>query len=129
MTKFDPRSEPYLYLGYPPYQQAYKLLHLHTKKIVISRDVVFHEKHFPFHFNASYAPFTHIFLPTETTPTTSTPYDDVPDVFHFSSPSTDDIITPTTPPDATYTIPFNPSPPLSSPTLSSHIPFIHIYTF
>lgn len=44
-TKFDTRSKPYLFLDYPPHELAYKNLHLHTKKIIVSRDVNFHKRH------------------------------------------------------------------------------------
>ncbi|XP_056688045.1 uncharacterized protein [Spinacia oleracea] len=50
-TKFDPRAVPYVFLGYPSYQKAYNVLNLATNKVVTSRDVVFHEKHFPYHFS------------------------------------------------------------------------------
>lgn len=46
--KFDPRTTPHVFVGYPFGTKGYKVLSLATKKIHISRDVVFHESIFPF---------------------------------------------------------------------------------
>ena len=66
-TKFDQRAIPCVFLGYPAHQKAYKVLTLDTNKILITRDIVFHEKHFPFHFAASPLNSSPIFLPAQTT--------------------------------------------------------------
>ena len=84
-TKFDARARPCVFLGYPPHQKAYKFLDLVTNKIHISRDVVFHEQHFPFHQHTSAAepvsiPFHDIFLPKKTSHSSGTPNDE-PDIF------------------------------------------------
>lgn len=52
-SKFHPRSNPSVFIGYPHGQKAYKIYDLITHKIVISRDVIFYEKHFPYHFDVN----------------------------------------------------------------------------
>lgn len=46
--KFEPRSTPHVFVGYPFNTKGYKVLNLETKRIHISRDVVFYENVFPF---------------------------------------------------------------------------------
>ncbi|XP_021715949.1 uncharacterized protein LOC110683848 [Chenopodium quinoa] len=80
-NKLDPRATPCVFLGYPPNQKAYKVLNLATNKISISRDVIFYEKYFPFHFSPSphktYA--NKIFLPVNNSISQS--YSDIPEIF------------------------------------------------
>lgn len=82
-------------LGYPPNQKAYKVLDLSTNKILISRDVIFYEKHFPFHFSSSpsQAYTKKFFLPTSTP---SIPYSasDLPEIFSSSDSIHTSISTP-----------------------------------
>jgi len=59
--KFDQRSIPSIFIGYPVGQKAYKLFDLSNKNFFTSRDVRFHETIFPY---ASVQPIT----PPETGP-------------------------------------------------------------
>lgn len=46
--KFSLRAKPCVFLGYPSGYKGYKLLDLESNSISVSRNVVFHEDHFPF---------------------------------------------------------------------------------
>jgi len=46
--KFDHRSIPSIFIGYPVGQKAYKLFDLSSNKIFTSHDVKFHETSFPY---------------------------------------------------------------------------------
>ncbi|KAL2932871.1 Retrovirus-related Pol polyprotein from transposon RE1 [Bienertia sinuspersici] len=89
-TKFDARAHPGVFLGYPPDQKAYKLLDLTSGKVIISRDVVFYERHLPFHFGDKFGK-SPIYLPNDTSVTA---IDDiqVPEPFVFQDFSNNDDI-------------------------------------
>ncbi|KAL8108292.1 hypothetical protein AgCh_024661 [Apium graveolens] len=50
-TKFDLRAVPGVFLGYTSSQKGYKVLNLNNNQLLVSRDVIFYENHFPFHLS------------------------------------------------------------------------------
>ena len=47
--KFEARGRPGIFLGYPQGTKGYKIFDIKNKKIIVSRDVRFHENQFPFY--------------------------------------------------------------------------------
>nr|XP_009776989.1 PREDICTED: uncharacterized protein LOC104226654 [Nicotiana sylvestris] len=121
--KFDERATTCVLLGYPIQQKGYKLLEMSTRRVFVSRDVEFHESHFPFtERNTAHHPI----FPTSTfttEPTYSTTFHDttqpIPleyDIADMFSPVS------SSPPHFSPPSPTSVSPSLESPhtrTLSS----------
>lgn len=53
LTKFDTRANPGIFIGYPSKTKGYKVLYFNTQQIVVSRDFLFYETHFPFLFRSN----------------------------------------------------------------------------
>lgn len=85
-SKLHERAKPCIFLGYSESQKGYKILDIDTNKIVsLARNVIFHEKRFPYHLymyklQAPTSNYTHaIYLPS------SSPL--IHECLDFSSPS------------------------------------------
>lgn len=64
--KFAPCSLKCIFLGYPFATKGYKVLDLDTRKVFISRDVVFVESCFPFQNTSLISQNSVLFTPTKT---------------------------------------------------------------
>lgn len=66
-SKFAPRADITIFNGYSLSQKSYKTFNPKTNSIVFSRDVVFHEHHFPYHSTTPSSHFSFLyFLPSYT---------------------------------------------------------------
>ncbi|KAL8171367.1 hypothetical protein V2J09_023171 [Rumex salicifolius] len=74
--KFDARSVKCVFLGYQPGTKGYKLYSLETKKVLISRDVVFLETEFLF-FTRSFETMPSTDIPLPISQPTPAIYDDL----------------------------------------------------
>lgn len=62
-NKLDARADPCIFIGYSQQQKGYRLYNLKTKTSLISRDVYFHEKCFPYRLsNVDQTPIKQLFI-------------------------------------------------------------------
>ena len=66
--KLQPRSTQCVFLGYPKNHRGYKCLDLTSNKIIICRNVLFDETHFPYAKLHTPQPTTYNFLENELSP-------------------------------------------------------------
>lgn len=64
-SKFDARANPYVFIGYASRQKGYKLYNLKTKTVLVSRDVIFQERFFPYQYKADPTAIHQFFLPCD----------------------------------------------------------------
>lgn len=89
--KFDVRSKPGVFVGYPFGQKGYRVYDIESKTIYTSRDVIFHENVFPFRDIQSF-PLPKTVLPMPISDHLATPFDlpsaQPDDTPHLSSAAT-----------------------------------------
>ena len=62
-SKLDYRADPCVFIGYIQNKRGYKLYNLRTKKVFVSRDVVFQDRFFPYQFLTPNEATQQFFLP------------------------------------------------------------------
>lgn len=85
-TKFHSIDTFCVFLGYPPDQKAYKVFCLDSGKIIITRDIIFHEHHLPFHYTKNPSSTFPIYLPSNTPFNMESDFN-IPEPFHFTHDS------------------------------------------
>ena len=82
-NKFQPRSKPCVFIGYPAGYKGYKLLDMESNSVHISRHVVFHEQIFPYAKEKTET-YEDVFSPAEDSSTSHVQNNESPDVMNDS---------------------------------------------
>ena len=61
--KFMPRAHKSVFIGYSLSQKGYKIHNLENKEVIVSKDVVFFEQHFPYHQEDDTNKLRNLFFP------------------------------------------------------------------
>ncbi|KAH0754817.1 hypothetical protein KY290_025087 [Solanum tuberosum] len=118
--KFEPRTQPHIFIGYPFGTKGYKVLDLATKKIHVSRDVQFYENIFPFACSRDHSSFPSILKHVNFRSTSGFSTDNILSKWQLQAENTlPSVPTLDTSPSSTTVIPPPHSPHLSS---TEHIP-------
>ena len=71
--KLNEKANPCVFIGYSQHKKGYKVYNLKTKSVLVSRDVTFHEKCFPYRFKSFEKKLLkNLFIPKTNLPTDST---------------------------------------------------------
>ena len=79
-SKLEPKSQPCVFLGYSLQHKGYKCMDLVTRKVYISRHVLFYETQFPFHHISSSSNLMPMSQPSH--------FNHIPTSLTFSTPPT-----------------------------------------
>ena len=130
--KFAPRANPCIFIGYPNLQKAYKVYDLVLKKTIVSRDVIFFEKQFPFHLQfdkqSTSSQFYPFFLPLSTKNFSSVSDDSFPGIFNLNNnhPAQNTPGSEFSPPTSPYSsTPSSTSQAIVPYTKQQHLPLRH----
>ncbi|GKC70542.1 ribonuclease H-like domain-containing protein [Tanacetum coccineum] len=129
--KLEPRSTPFIFLGYPANHRGYQCLDLASNKIIISRHVRFDEDVFPFRNVTSSNTPTYDFLLPPIHTTTNVPTTE-PFVQHMDEPNNPITPHPTTlptfPPQRDTPPSYSSTPIQTSAQTQSHAPTVDSHT-
>lgn len=129
--KFEPRTNPHIFIGYPFGTKVYKVLDLATKRIHVSRDVQFYENVFPFAYSPDHSSFPSVLKNMNSRSTFMFHVDNTLDEYQWRTENTPPSVTAllvsieqidTSPCTSHTASPTNDAPLLADQSLSSHQP-------